>query len=201
MSPLRGTSAEAGSSLDDRLCDGAIALLIDEGIANLDLDRVDVRAGVPVGTTRSRYHHPGQLIATVLERIAGLFHAELAEFAHRYPDDPGSAMVEFILHTLGPARQRTRVVWTLLLDAGTRGQAAMYAEALWAGWERDVGDRTGPFREHQRTGVSMLMGFIGVSLLHGGPEPDREVMRRYITAVLAVGAPGAGCDNAGHSGI
>jgi AcrR family transcriptional regulator len=193
MSPLRGASAHFDSRLDDRLCDAAMALLIEGGIAALDLDDVDARAGLPPGTCRRRYDRFGKLLAAVLEQAAAAVHAEIGDIFDRFPGDPAAALVDYMVTLMGPARDRTRVVWMLLLDSGTRGQVTMYADALWAGWDSEFAARLRATPDQVRVAAWMMAGFVGAHLIHARPVPDRASIYRHVAALLQVAVPQTGC--------
>ena len=181
-------NAPAGSGVDARvvLCDAALTVLMERGIAGLDLGRVDDRAGVSAGTCRRHFHSRNALVGALFERLATLYYAEFREISQRFPDDPVDCMVEWLAHILGPVRQRTQVTWAMLLDPGTRVQAAMYVDALQAGWEREVADRFGLTSEQAHLAWPMVEGWVGRTLVYREQVPERDTLAALLRALLDI---------------
>lgn len=166
------------------LQDAAMALLIQHGIHGLDFHLIDMEAGVPPGTCGRRYGTRGKLVADLLESSATRFHSDLRTIFQRHPGDPVAAVVEWLALVLGPARDEMRAIWSLLLDAGVRSQVAMYADALGAGWERQIAAGLGCTLEEVRIVWPMIEGWAGCMIIRGRPMPEHDVVAAHVRTLL-----------------
>jgi len=166
------------------LCDAVVEMLLDTGIAGFDMDQIDERANLPAGTCRRHFHSEGEIFAALLERTASIYHAELKESRQRHPDDLAACIVDWLACVVGPIRERSQVIWALLLDPGTRATLTMYADALQVRWHRQVAATLGLPAHQVAVAWPMVEGWIGRTLLHNLPLPKPVAHTAHIQALL-----------------
>jgi hypothetical protein len=115
-----------------------------------------------------------------------MYHVELRDSCRRHPDDVVAGIAQWLIYVVGPVRQRSQVVWALLLDPGTRAQIAIYADALQVRWDREVASCLGIPVGQARVAWAMVEGWIGRSLLHDLPPPSQETLAGLVRALLQV---------------
>jgi AcrR family transcriptional regulator len=172
------------SDVGPALCAAAVALLLTDGVAAIDPDLVDREAGLAPGTCRGHYHSRSELIAAVLEREAATYWAALDAVEAEHPGDPAGALVAWMTFLVGPGRTRTRALWALGLDPGTRRDAQMYLDALTAGWERGMTSRFGLTHRQILVVWPMIEGWAIHRILFDAPTPDLDLLRDFVRRML-----------------
>jgi hypothetical protein len=175
-----------------RLQCAAVVVLTESGLAGLNPDRVDRRAGLPAGTCRSRYHSDAELIAAVLESAAARHHAQFAAVMQSHPDDPVTAVAVWASHLIANDRANVQMVCSLLFDPPTRRRITTYADALLFGWERMVATRLDLSPEQVDNVFLLVEGWIMANILHGRPAPAPDVIATTLRTVLAALPPARG---------
>jgi AcrR family transcriptional regulator len=165
--------------------EAAVDLLLTAGVAGLQPDLVDRRAGLPPGSCRARYHSLGELVAALLEDQAGRYVADLDAIVLRRAGDPVDGLADVVALLGGPFRARTRAVLSVMLDSGSRRAAAMYVHALQTRWERAA---TAGFNLTDRQALAvfpLVHGTLLQAMLHDVPPPHRDVLVGHLRALLA----------------
>jgi len=184
VTSVRGPTSSCGSDVGPALCAAALSLLVTDGISGLDLDLVDREAGLPAGTCRDRYHSRAELIAAVLEREAATYWVAMDAIEAENSEDPAGALVAWMVFLTGPGRTKTRALWALALDPGTRRDAPMYLDALLFGWERELANRFHLTRRQVLVVWPMIEGWAMHRVMHDAPTPDPDLLRTYVETLL-----------------
>ncbi|MBY8860372.1 TetR/AcrR family transcriptional regulator [Nocardia sp. CA2R105] len=111
------------------LCDAAIQLLAQEGPKGLSHPKVDLRAGVPKGTTSFYFRTREALLLGLAERLAELDLADLRSVAGPETGDPAPPPVSRLAVAItravtGDGLPRTRARLALMLQAERRSALA-----------------------------------------------------------------------------
>jgi hypothetical protein len=188
--PGRGVAGPAEASdpagIGTRLHCAAVVELTESGLAGLNPDRVDRRAGLPAGTCRNRYHSDTELIAAVLESAAARYHAQIAAVMESHSDDPVTAIAVWMSNLIANDRANVQALCSLLFDPPTRRRITTYADALLFGWERMAATRLDLSPEQVDNVFLLIEGWILAIILHGRPAPAPDVIATTLRTVLAV---------------
>lgn len=102
------------------LADAAIHVVATKGMRGLTHRAVDARAGVPTGSTSAYFRTRKALVEGVVQRLADLDNAEVAEVGTTGPLDP-DRLAEGVAHVLDQwmttGRERTLARYACLLEA------------------------------------------------------------------------------------
>lgn len=182
----------------DRAADAAVEVIAAKGLRGLTHRAVDVRAGLPPGSTSSCFRTRAALLTGVLERMIEHDEQLLAAFPHTgwTLNTPSgrerivSMLTELLTYWLGPGRSRTLARLELYLDATRRAELADELEAANREYLQRVSTgmaETGMSDpdESARVLIAQLDGLLYDALARpylGGAEPAR--LRGAVAAIV-----------------
>jgi DNA-binding transcriptional regulator YbjK len=174
----------AASGRRQRAVDAAIEVIAADGLRGLTHRAVDVRAGLPPGSTSSCFRTRLALLAGVLDRLVELDEAVLRDVpvaGWRSPDEIADLFTGLLAHWLGPARSRTLARLELYLDAARHTELTPELRAAHL-----------RFRDRAAAGLRAA----------GLPEPDESarILLAQLDGLLydALARPFAGGDEPAH---
>jgi hypothetical protein len=172
------------------VADAAVRLVADGGVAALVPPAVDVAAGLPPGTCARIFPDRAGLLVAVLDRATNPIEEAQRRLIRAADGDPVEYAVAAIQHLLGPARDRSRAVFCLILDPEVRRTVGVCADALVAGWTRLLAAGTGLPLEASARWVRIIYGFAFLGLVTDEPAPEPAALRHQLTALHVSGSPG-----------
>jgi len=184
VTALRVPPSASDPDVGPVLCAAASALLVIEGIAGLDAERVDEEADLPPGTCAGRYHSRAELIAAMLESEAAGYWSAFDAIVAKHRGDRAAALAAWVAFLMGPGRARTSALWAIGFDAGTRRESNMYVNALLAGWDREIAKRFGLTPRQLRLAWPMVEGWAMHGIVRDAPPPDVRMLREQFRALL-----------------